>query len=222
MLKNQILILTGGTISREFAADYLTGRCFDTVIAADSGLVTLDELKLPVHYIIGDFDSVPEELLDRYRQNGGGNPAVTIKKYNPVKDATDTHIAIELALELGAEEIVVLGATGTRIDHLLANIHLLVLPLQKNIKASIVDGHNKIYLINRNMTLCKKEMYGPFLSLLPLTETVTEVTLKGFKYPLTKRTLHIGESIGVSNEIAGAQADITLKDGILIAIESKD
>lgn len=222
MLTNRVLILTGGTISETFAVDFLRDEKFDIVIAADSGLIALEELKLPVQYIVGDFDSVPDSLLEKYQNKYKDNPSVTIKRYNPIKDATDTQIAIELAIELKANEIVILGATGSRIDHLLANIHLLTLPLEKDINAYIIDEHNKISLINQNVTLLKERLFGPYISFLPLTEVVAEVTLKGFKYPLVKRTLHHGESIGVSNEVIESQASITLQAGILIAIESKD
>lgn len=221
-MNNRILILTGGTISKDFAREYLKDQKFDIAIAVDSGLATVEELNIPVQYIVGDFDSVSNELLEKYRKQANENKSIIIKKFNPIKDATDTQIAIELALELQADEIVILGATGTRVDHLLANIHLLYLPLNKNIKTFILDEHNKIYLLNRDITLYKQELYGPYISLQPFTEYVTGVTLQGFKYPLVKRKMHIGDSLGVSNEVISSQANILLESGILIVIESKD
>lgn len=222
MHKKKVLIMTGGTISQDFASDYLKNQNFDVVIAVDSGLAFCDKINLSVQYIVGDFDSVPEGLLEKYQSLYNGNGSIEIKRYNPMKDETDTQIAVELAMDLNAEEIIIMGATGTRIDHLLANIHLLRIPMEKIIPAYIVDEHNKIYLINRNTTLRKDKLYGPYLSLLPLTEHVVGVTLQGFLYPLMKRTLTIGESIGISNEVMEDQAEIIFQEGILIAIESKD
>ncbi len=219
MKRNRILIITGGNISEDFAREYLHNQKFDITIAVDSGLVTAGNLKVPIQYIVGDFDSVPRDLLEYYRKE---YKSAVIKDYNPMKDVTDTHIAIDLSIELDGDEIVILGATGSRIDHMLANIHLLYIPLKKNIKASIIDEHNKIYLINRNTTIDKKNLHGPFISLQPFTEAVKEVTLLGFKYPLTKHTMYIGDSLGVSNEVVGEQADILLQEGILIVIEAKD
>jgi thiamine pyrophosphokinase len=219
MKQKRILIITGGAISKEFAKDYLKNQKFDIVIVVDSGLVTAKNLELTIDYIVGDFDSVPPGLLESYRKE---NNSVIIKEYNPVKDATDTHIAIDLSIELNGDEIVILGATGTRIDHMLANIHLLYLPLNKNIKASIVDEHNKIYLINKNTTIYKNKLHGPFISLQPFTEAVTEVTLRGFKYPLMKYNMYMGDSTGVSNEVVAEDADILLQNGILVVIEAKD
>lgn len=222
MKQKRVLILTGGTISVDFAKKFLENQEFDTIIAADSGLKSVEALNLPVDYILGDFDSVPSDILEKYRTCAKEKQQITMKEYNPEKDETDTQIAITLATELEADEIVILGATGTRIDHLLANIHLLYIPLKQNRKACIIDEHNKVYLINQNTTLSKDKIYGPYLSLLPLTETVKHVTLEGFKYPLTKRTLHIGESIGISNEVVSSKANILLESGILIVVESKD
>ena len=222
MKQKRILILTGGTISVDFASEFLKNQKFDAIIAADRGLKTVEELNLPVDYILGDFDSVPSDTLEKYRGYTKENKHIIMKEYNPEKDETDTEIAIQLATELKADEIVILGATGTRIDHLLANIHLLYIPLKQNIHACIIDEHNKIYLIDQNTTLNKDKLYGSYLSLLPLTETVCHVTLEGFKYPLSKRTLHVGESIGISNEVVSSSARILLESGVLVVIESKD
>ena len=219
MKRNRILIITGGAISAEFAAQYLKNQEFHSVLAVDSGLVTAHKLGIPINYIVGDFDSVPKELIESYRKD---KASVNIREYNPEKDATDTHLAIDLSLELGADEIVILGATGTRIDHMLANIHLLYLPLNKNIKASIIDEHNKIYLINQNTVIYKDKLHGPYISIQSFTERVTGITLRGFKYPLTDHTMYLGDSLGVSNELAEEQADIILDEGILIVIEAKD
>ena len=218
MKQNRILIITGGAISIDFVREFLKDNKFDIIIAVDSGLISASRLKIPLQYIVGDFDSVPPDLIERYRKDN----SVIIKEFNPEKDATDTHIALNLGIELNGDEIVILGATGTRIDHMLANIHLLYLPLNKNIKASIIDEHNKIYMINKNTTLYKDKMFGPFDSLQPFTETVKGITLRGFKYPLTDYTMYIGDSIGTSNEVVEEQADISLQDGILIIIEAKD
>jgi len=218
----RVLILSGGSISTKFAKEYLKNQVFDIIIAADHGLKAVEELQLPVDYILGDFDSVPSHILEKYKELSEEGQKITFKQYDPEKDETDTQIAIELALELDGEEIVILGATGTRIDHLLGNIHSLYIPLKLNKNAYIIDEHNKIYLLNQDTLLSKEQLYGPNLSLIPLTETVTGVTLEGFKYPLSKVDMHIGESLGVSNEVISSKAQIKLKSGIFVVIESKD
>ncbi|MBQ6992766.1 MAG: thiamine diphosphokinase [Clostridia bacterium] len=110
---------------------------------------------------------------------------------------------------------------GSRIDHTLANINILMEPLKKNIECKIVNENNEIRLIKKVIEIKKDDNYK-YVSLLPLTTTVEKVTLKGFKYSLDKANLKIGESIGVSNEQVEELATIDMEKGILILIRSKD
>lgn len=226
MNKKRGIIVTGGNISTDFAARYIKEENLidnDTIIlAVDRGLMIANELNLPINYLLGDFDSVPSDLLEKYKGINNKDNSFTMLEYNPVKDATDTQIAIELAMDLGVEELIILGGTGTRLDHVLANIQILVAPLNNNIKAYLVDEHNKIYLLNHNLTLYKSKLHGDYVSLLPLTGVVYGITLEGFKYPLFQKTYNLGDSIGVSNEVVKEEANILLESGTLIVIESKD
>ncbi|MCI8352674.1 MAG: hypothetical protein HFJ58_03580 [Clostridia bacterium] len=101
-------------------------------------------------------------------------------------------------------------------------MHILCGCLEKELPCEIIDPHNKIYLINSKTNLEKSNIYGKYISLIPLTSKVSGVTLKGFKYPLHDYTLKIGESLGISNEVVNDVATIDIKEGILIVIESKD
>lgn len=138
------------------------------------------------------------------------------------KDKTDTQIAIELALMRGAEDIELMGATGSRLDHTLANLHLLLLPLQLKREACILDGNNKIYLKDTSFLIEKGKQYGNYVSLLPFSEKVEGLTLKGFQYPLDGIILEAGDSLGISNEIVEEQAAVEFSKGILLVIESLD
>ena len=131
------LIITGGKINKNFAKKYLKSNKYDIIIAVDKGLETIDYLKLEPQYILGDFDSVNTKILEKYKPQN-----IKIIKLNPEKDLTDTHSAIDLALEIKSTEITILGAIGTRLDHTMANIHILKQALDKNIKAKIVNEKN--------------------------------------------------------------------------------
>lgn len=195
----------------------LTSFSYDNIIAVDKGLESLYLLKILPNHIVGDFDSVNKNIINFYNDKG-----IPIHQYNPEKDYTDTDIAIKLAISLNSTNITILGATGTRLDHTLANIHILCGCLEKQIPCEIIDPHNRIYLINSNKKIENKYSYGKYISLIPLTSTVNGITLKGFKYPLKDFTLKIGESLGISNEIVDNVATIDIREGILIVIESKD
>ena len=84
--------------------------------------------------MLGTFDSVSHELVEYYREEIN----VPIREFNPVKDASDTEIALRLCLGLNRREIWILGATGNRIDHLWANVQCLQIALEADADARII------------------------------------------------------------------------------------
>ena len=133
------IIVVGGHINDIFAKEFIEKERPELCIAADSGMNFFYRNKLTPDWIIGDFDSASSEALDYF----GGQPDISWIRLNPVKDDTDTESAIRKAIALGAEKITLLGATGTRIDHLLGNIELLGIGLQNHIPIQIVDGETE-------------------------------------------------------------------------------
>ena len=167
-------------------------------------------------YILGDFDSIDKKVLEKYKTQ-----KIKINELKPEKDFTDTEEAINLAIKLKSSEFVIIGAIGTRIDHVLANINVLKIALDNNIKAQIINEHNEIELINNELIIEKNNLYK-YKSIMPLTTQVEGITITGMKYPLENYTLTIGNSLGVSNEQIEKTAKIKVKDGILIVIKSRD
>lgn len=210
------LIVTGGNVNTEFLKKILEENKFETIIAADKGLEALNKINVMPNYIIGDFDSVNKTTLNQYE-----NKNIEITYLKPEKDFTDTHMAIKLAIEKRAKHITIIGATGTRMDHTLANIHALNEALQNNVPTEIINENNRIMLINKKAKLIKNTNYK-YVSIIPLTTKITGVTLKGFKYNIENATINLGESIGVSNEQIEQEALIEIKEGIAILIYSKD
>lgn len=212
------LIVTGGNVKKEFLIDTIDKMNFDTIIAVDNGLKILNEINVKPNHIVGDFDTVNKEILDLYKKD----TSIKIHRFNPIKDNTDTDIAIRLAVELYSDEIIIIGGIGTRIDHVLGNIQVLKYALDNKVKCEIIDENNEIQLINKTTALNKYEIDKKYVSLIPLTEKVENINLKGFKYELENGELTIGSSLGISNEIVEEQAIIEFSNGILIMIFSKD
>ncbi|MCD8098492.1 MAG: thiamine diphosphokinase [Lachnospiraceae bacterium] len=212
------LIISGGRIETNFALGVLK-QPFDHIICADKGLAFCYEQGIRPTRIVGDFDSLPPGILEAYRHTD-----IEVRKFRPEKDATDTQIAVELALELGSTDITLLGATGTRLDHVLGNIHTLYLPFEKGVSCRILDEYNRIRLISGDISLKREEQYGNFFSLIPFTGDVSGVTLRGVKYPLSDYSFTVRGSAGrgVSNEITEDAARITIGEGIMILVESWD
>lgn len=215
---NTAVIISGGKLERDFALDFLKETPYDILIGADRGICFLrDQGIMPTH-IVGDFDSAARDALAYFRKF----PGIPIREFNPVKDLTDTQIALELALEKGAGKIFILGCTGSRVDHVFANIRILNLALEKGAECFLLDAHNRIRLTDKPLSLPKEKQYGKYVSLFAFGETVKGITLKGFYYPLTNYDMVSGDAIGVSNEIVGNTGDIFLKSGRLLVMESKD
>lgn len=218
------LIIGGGDIDYTFTKKYLSEQKFDSVVCADSGLDVADKLGLDVNFLMGDFDSVEKEILSKYMKKDFLGSNTRYIKYPKEKDYTDMHLVLEWTLEQKPSEIVILGATGRRLDHFIANVNILLLALEKKIPTYIIDRYNKLCLINSEYRINRHSLWGKYISICPFTEEVTGVSLYGFKYPLTSKTIKKGGSRTVSNELADSvdEAVISLDQGILIVIESKD
>ena len=219
------LILSGGKTDLEFAKKYLGTYSFDTVVCADSGLNTAYRLGLKVDYIMGDFDSVSSDILRLYMDKKVENSIdVQFVKYPAQKDATDTELVLDFVMENKPSSVEILGATGGRIDHLLANIGILLKPLKKNIETYIIDSYNKIYLIDKKTEIYKDDIWDKYLSFYPYTDSVENVKLSGLKYSIEGEDIVIGSSRTISNEFAEGsdKAYVDFDGGILIVIHSKD
>lgn len=217
-MHRKILIISGGSISDEFAKEWIKQYHPDFTIVADSGMEFMRRVGLVPDMIIGDFDSVKADTLGFFKEQQG----IVFKELNPVKDDTDTEFAIRQAISLGAKEITILGATGTRLDHVLGNVALLGIGLQEQVAIQLVDAHNRIRMIDKSLCLAKAEQFGNFVSLLPYSGEVKGVTLKGFRYPLENFTMESFSSLGISNEIVEEKAEILFAEGILLVIEARD
>lgn len=210
------LIVSGGELNKDFLQAFISNNEMDYIIAVDKGLEILDSINIFPNCILGDFDSIKNGILEKYNRQD-----IKIIKLNPEKDFSDTHMALKEAIEMKSTEIYILGALGKRMDHTIANIHILREALENNIECKIIDTNNIIKLITKGTEIVHKSKYK-YISLFPLTTSVKGITLHGFKYPLTNDTLAIGHSIGVSNELLDNIGTISISDGILIMIQSND
>jgi thiamine pyrophosphokinase len=213
------LIVTGGPIDLVFAQDFIMGRTFDRIIAVDRGVNAVSKLELIPDAIVGDFDSADESVLKEFKSRPLDT---TWEIHKPEKDETDTELAINTAIRLGCTKLILLGATGGRLDHFLGNLHLLYASLKKGVEAAIVDERNWITVTDKERVFEADKVFGTYISFLPLSEEVKGITLTGFKYPLLKKNITIGTSLCISNELTGAAGKMEFDSGILICVESHD
>ncbi|MDD6442059.1 MAG: thiamine diphosphokinase [bacterium] len=215
---SKTIIISGGCLEEGFVEEVLAQHEDANIIGVDKGMEYLYHHKILPQYIVGDFDSVDQEVIRYYRTETN----VAIKEFDPMKDETDTEIAIRLAITLGSKEIYILGATGGRIDHLWANIQTLSVACKSNAKAYILDKRNKITVIDEPCVLKKSEAYGKYLSIFPLNGEVFEFNLRGTKWPLAHHTLKPLDSLTVSNQFQSEEVEIDFPNGLLVIMETRD
>lgn len=211
------LVVAGGDIDDAFACCMIEEDRPEVMIAADRGMDFFYRSQKIPDVIIGDFDSAKPASLSYFRAQG-----VRVETLSPMKDDTDTEAALRLAIAMGAERITLLGAVGSRLDHVLANIELLGIGLTAGVPIVIADANNKIRMTDRSIAIRRREQHGKYVSLLPYTPEVMHLTLRGFKYPLYDVTLRGFCSLGISNEIVEERAEIVFDGGILLVMETRD
>ncbi|MBU3091603.1 thiamine diphosphokinase [Clostridium sp. CM028] len=210
----KVIIISGGNPpSQQLLMNEITEDAF--LIGADSGANCLYDYNINPHLLVGDFDSIDKEALDYFKKN---NSIIDI--YPTEKDFTDTEIAVKKALKMKPNEIVLLGCTGSRVDHLLGNIGMLKSCLENGVSACIKDENNNIRLIDAGTSL--SGTVGDIFSVQSYGDEIIGLTIKGAKYPLNNYNLKIGQSITISNEFAGPQVQLKFKSGTLMIILSSD
>jgi len=210
----KVLIITHGDIKDpDYYRDIVSDM--EYVICVDGAIKYAYEMGIIPNVIVGDFDSVELEQLNFYN-----NYDTEILEFPCEKDETDTEIAVKEAIKKGATEITIIGAIGSRMDHTIANISLLYLMLTKGVKGRIINENNEIYLVRDSIKIMGRA--GDIVSLLPFTLEVSGIYTTGLKYPLVDGTMKMGIPYGVSNVMVANEAEIKIKNGLLLVIRSKD
>lgn len=210
------VLVCGGSLSAAFLKK--TAAAMQDVVwyAVDGGLAVMDEAGIKPDYLVGDFDTADPELVARY-----ADLCVTLT-HPAEKNATDTELALDYAMEQGALFLLMLGAVGTRLDHTLANFHMLLRAMENGCKAVILNEHNRVTLHRSSFCVASSQLCGKYISFLPFAGEVGDLSLVGTKYPLLHVNLRAGNSLCISNEAAGEQIKVIFHGGYLLMIESAD
>lgn len=209
-----IIISNGNIDNYSFYKDKFVDS--DYIICADGAIRHCVELGIVPDIWIGDFDSCN---YDNYCRQYPELIGVDTVKLNKDKDETDTHIACNIAIDKGCDDILIWGALGKRADHMLSNIHLLEALNKKKITAIIEDENNTISVFD-SVYVTKK--HRKYLSLIPLDANVTVIKTEGLLYPLENYVITRDISLGVSNEVVDTEAKISICGGLMLAIHSND
>jgi len=179
------------------------------VVAADSGLDLAERLGIVANIVVGDFDSVTPDALQRARDSG-----IEIQQHPTAKDETDLELALAVVLEAAVDRIVVLGGAGGRLDHLLANIAAIARPtITVPIEAWL--GTELFVVVDHRWSESLSE--GTVVSVIPWNGPAT-VSEGGVRWPLDHHVLAAGATQGISNESLGGLVEITVHDGRCIVV----
>lgn len=206
---NKCIIISGAPESNlDYMLSYISENCF--VIAADSGYLKLNTLKVEPDLLIGDFDS-------------SKNPSVKCEKIilPSEKNDTDTLFCVKEAINRGFNDITILGGIGSRVDHTYSNILCSSYALYNGAELCIINNKNKIFAFRGKCTLKKSDGYK-FFSLFSFGGKSCGITVKGAKYPLNNADLKPFSSLGQSNEFINNVVNIEVKEGTLLVILSND
>jgi thiamine pyrophosphokinase len=185
----------------------------DLIIAADGGMTHCRTLGIKPSIVIGDLDSLDPDYLKSLQTSG-----TKIIRYPINKDQTDLELALHKALDLGYDEILVLGALGARWDMTIANLLLPAASEFSKVTIRLIDGHQEIILLRGRGELIFNGKKGDMLSIGPLGQDAYGVTLRGLKYPLEDDVLKFGATQGISNVLIDNTATVYLKKGLLFCI----
>ncbi len=174
------------------------------IVCADGGTNHLVDIDITPDLILGDLDSIHPDTLERFK-------SVEIIK-DTDKFSTDTMKVINYEIAQGTKELLILGATGGRIDHTLSNLSLLT-RYADIIKITIVDDHSETLFLKDSITF--ESVIGRKLSLMVLGGS-SSVTTKGLKWELDGESQQFSP-FGISNEVADSPVTIEVEgDGIFI------
>lgn len=212
------LLLCGGPLEEVFCLNIIEKLQPDCIIGVDRGLDFCYRNQIHPDYILGDFDSIDKEIFDYYENQS----EIPVKRYKPEKDATDTRIGLELAINLGSSRVFLLGATGGRLDHYMGNLQSLTAARREGVEAWILDSRNALTVLDKSAVISRKEQFGTYISFFSMSDQVEGLTLTGFKYPLHEYTMTNFDGIGVSNEIQEETAKVEFSKGLVLMVMSRD
>ena len=250
MKKNCVIISCGEEENLKYFMEKSNLDESDTYVICCDGAIEYALLQdVNVDLFIGDLDSISPKIFKEFKVEKTG---CFDKKYNiklgysyfnhfndlkiktlvfeKEKDDTDTLIALKYAISLGYKDIYLTCALGGRIDHSLANISLGLYAAKSNVRLTIDSKNTIIHFLKGSNESNDENMSSIIIpkrddlivSILSLTDKSDGLTISGAKYNLENATITNDFPIGISNEIVEPEVSISLKDGVVAIIMTKE
>jgi thiamine pyrophosphokinase len=186
----------------------------DYIICADGGTRHALALNVSPDLIIGDMDSAEKGQLQSLKA-----AEVSIELFPHDKNETDLELALQRAIELSPEQIIIIAGLGGRLDQTLANITLLTDTRLATFDVRLDDGIEEIFVCRAQVPVYGRS--GDLVSLIPWGGAVSDVQTVNLKWPLNKETLYPDRTRGISNEMLGESASISIASGLLLVVHRR-
>lgn len=187
-------------------------------VATDHGAVVLLQQGIVPKIALGDFDSSTNDDYQIVKEK-----VDNVYAFPPEKDYTDTQMGVITAFkQFNPDQLSIFGATGGRLDHLLANLFLPLEPrfYDKRDRIQYLDNQNVVDYLKPGEHTIKKVPGMKYLAIVELTP-VTDLNLPDEKYTLA----HFNSTRPISwasNEFLGNVNHVSFKSGDIAIVQSKD
>ena len=188
----------------------------DLVVAADGGARYALEAGVVPDLIVGDMDSLGDDLAREIERHGA-----TLERHPVRKDKMDGHLAVLAARERGATAADLLCAVGGRPGALFAVPHILLAAERIGLRSTVVADQGRMILVEAGSRMVEGEQQDS-VSIFPLSGPAAGVTLEGMEYPLENATLDPGDTLGFHNELIGTQARVSVREGALLIVHETE
>lgn len=187
----------------------------DYIICADGGTRHALALEIKPNLIIGDMDSTEKSQLQKLKAEG-----VEIERFPRDKNETDLELAINRAVEMNPNQLIIVAALGGRLDQTLANIALLADSLHASRDIRLDDGVEEIFFCRTQAQIHGRS--GDIVSLIPWGSSVAGIQTQNLKWPLKDETLYPDKTRGVSNELIAGSASVQIRSGLLLIVHRRE
>jgi thiamine pyrophosphokinase len=187
----------------------------DTLIAVDGGTHHTLAMGFLPSVVIGDLDSLTVDDRQQIIEKG-----VRLLKYPADKNQTDLELALEYTIQQGFREILIVGALGGRLDQTLGNLFLLADPRLLALDVRLDDGVEEAFFVRGRSQV--RGQAGDTVSLIPWDAPVTGVITDRLRWPLRGETLFPEKTRGISNELLGNSAEVSLESGLLLVVHRRN
>jgi thiamine pyrophosphokinase len=188
----------------------------DLIVAADGGTHYALEAGVVPDLVVGDMDSLGEELTLELERLGA-----SLERHPVRKDKMDGQLAVLAARERGATAADLLCAVGGRLGALFSVPQILLAAERIGLRSTVVADRGRIFVVEAGSRTVQGHPQDS-VSIFPLSGLATGVTLESMEYPLKNASLEPGDTLGFHNELIGTKANVSVEEGALLVVHETE